>query len=177
MKTPSIMKSTALILFGILFAFNGYTAPPPAQWYGQTTREETMTSTKGIVLKGSDKLTSPDSFRPPVEISIVAKTDSTNLRISYAADQVILNWEQDQDQLRVDGGPADGQHTKGVGQIPKDKYVMIKWLVTPKHQSIYVNDQLRFEHCGNYADIKRPISIFPAEGSVVTVKSVTIKQE
>jgi hypothetical protein len=57
-KTVSIMKSIALILFGILFAFNGYTTPPPAQWYGQSTREETMTSTKGIVLKGSDKLTS-----------------------------------------------------------------------------------------------------------------------
>jgi hypothetical protein len=141
------------------------------------TREETMTNTKGIVLKGSDKLTSPDSFCPPVEITIVAKTDSTNLRIGYAADQVIFNWELDKDQLRVDGGPADGQHTKGVGQIPKDKYVTIRWLVTPKHQAIYVDDQLRFEHCGNYSEIKRPVSVFPAVGSVVTLKSITVKQQ
>jgi hypothetical protein len=172
------MKTTALFLFAILFAFNGHTSPPLAQWSGQTTRQEMMTSARDmVVLEGADKLTSPDSFRPPVEITIVAKTDSTNLRIGYAADQVIFNWEEDPDQLRVDGGPADGQHIEGVGQIPKNKYVTIKWLVTPRHQAIYVDDQLRFEHCGNYAELKRPVSVFPAAGSVVTVKSITVKQQ
>src|SRR5580658_10087818 len=102
----TIMKTTTLFLAGILFAFNGYTAPTDVHWSGQTTPEETMTSSSGIVLEGLDRLVSPDLFRPPVEITIVAKTDSTNLRIGYAADQVIFNWEENLDQLRVNGGPA-----------------------------------------------------------------------
>jgi hypothetical protein len=174
MKTT---KATTLFVLSMLFTFTGYTAPSHAEWSGQMTHEETLTSTNGIVLEGSDKLTSPDTFRPPVEITIVAKTDSTNLRISYAADQVVFNWEAEVDQLQVNGGPADGQHKKGVGKIPKDKFVTIRWLVTPKHQAVYVDDELRFEHCGDYADIKRPVSVFPSGGSVVTVKSVTVKQQ
>ena len=174
MKTT---KTTTLFVLSILFAFTGYTAKPRAEWSGQMTREVTLTSTNGIVLEGSERLTSPDTFRPPVEITIVAKTDSTNLRISYAADQVVFNWEAEIDQLQVNGGPADGQHKKGVGQIPKDKFVTIRWLVTPKHQAVYVDDELRFEHCGDYAEIRRPVSVFPSGGSVVTVKSVTVKQE
>jgi hypothetical protein len=169
------MKTTTLLIASILFAFNAHTAP--VHWNDQTAREESMTSPDGIVLEDSDKLVSPDTFRPPVEITIVAKTDSTNLRMGYAADQVIFNWELDQNQLRVDGGPADGHHVKGAGHIPKDKYVTIKWLVTLQHQGIYVDDQLRFEHCGNYSEICSPVTIFPANGSTVTVKSVTVKQE
>ena len=171
------MKAITLFLLSILFAFTGYAAQPRAEWSGQKTREETLTSTNGIVLEGADKLTSPDTFRPPVEITIVAKTDSTNLRIAYAADQVVFNWEAEIDQLQVNGGPADSQHIKGVGQIPKDKFVTIRWLVTPKHQAVYVDDQLRFVHCGNYADIRRPVSVFPSGGSVVTVKSIAVRQE
>jgi hypothetical protein len=177
MKTPSIMKSTTLLFLGILFAFKGYTAPPPAEWSGQGTREETMTSSSGIVLEDSDKLVSPDLFRPPVEITIVAKTDSTNLRIGYAADQMIFNWEENLDQLRVDGGPAGSRQVDGAGRIPKDTFVTIKWLVTPEHQAAYVDGRLRFEHCGSYAEIDRPVSVFPASGSSVTVKSITIKQQ
>ncbi len=170
------MKTSILLVLSTLFASNGYTAPPEAHWAGQMTREVTMTHADGLVLEGS-KLTSPDSFRPPVEITIVAKTDSGSLRIGYAADQVIFNWEDNQDQLRVDGGPAGNQAMDAVGRIPKDKYVTIRWLVTPKHQAIYVDDQLRFEHCGIYAELKRPVSVFPGPSSVVTVKSITVKQQ
>ena len=171
------MKTTSLLLFSMLFALNGFTSPPHASWSGQTTRETKMTSAKGIVLEGDAKLVSPDTFRPPVEITIVAKTDSTDLRIGYVADQVIFNWRDNKDQLRVDGGPAGNQAIDGLGCIPKNQYVTIRWVVTPKHQAVYVDDQLRFEHCGNYAEMRRPVSVFPAVGSVVTVKSITVKQQ
>ena len=135
-----------------------------------------LISRKGIVLKGGNRLNTPDTFHPPVEITIVAKTDSTNLRIAYAADQVIFNWELDQNQLRIDGGPADGLHKAGAGNIPAGKFVTIRWLVTPRHQAIYVNDGLRFEHDGDYSNINRCVSVFPAVGSKVTVKSITVKR-
>jgi hypothetical protein len=170
------MKITLLTSFCILLTLAGYGAPPDAKRSDEMTRVETMTSDQGLVLKGSDRLVTPDSFRPPVEITIVAKTDSTNLRMAYAADQVIFNWEVNRDQLRVDGGPAGGHHTDGVGKIPRGKYVTIRWLVTPEHQAIYVDDELRFEHCGDYAGIDKPVSVFPAQGSKVTVKSIIVKQ-
>ena len=131
--------------------------------------------TKVTVLKGDEHLDTPVSYRPPVEITIVAKTDSTNLRMAYAADQVIFNWELDRWQLRVDGGPANGLHKKGAGHIPRNKYVTIKWIVTTTRQEIFVDGQKRYEHEGDYSQIDRPVTVFPANGSTVTVKSVTVK--
>jgi len=127
------------------------------------------------VLTGNQHLDSRQAYRPPVEITVVAKTDSTNLRLSYAADQIIFNWELNPSQLRVDGGPANGLHKDGAGQIPKNKYVTIKWVVTTTHQSIYVDGRLRYQHQGDYSQIVRRVSVFPANGSVVTVKSMTVK--
>ena len=131
---------------------------------------------RDMVLKDSDKFATPRRFRPPVEITIVARTDSTNLRIGYAADQMIFNWELDGNQLRVDGGPADAKHKPGAGRIPVGKDVVIRWLVTPAHQAIYVDDELRFEHCGVYSDIDREVAVFPAASSKVTVKSIAVRR-
>jgi hypothetical protein len=170
------MKTTTLFFLTTL-ALNACAAQPDAPWSGQGTREETLSNSSGIVLDGTDKLVSPDLFRPPVEITIVARTDSTNLRIGYAADQVIFNWEENLDQLRVDGGPSGSRQIDGAGRIPKGKFVTIKWMVTPEHQAVYVDGRLRFENCGNYAELDKPVSVFPASGSTVTVKSITIKQQ
>jgi hypothetical protein len=130
---------------------------------------------KPTILKGNEHLTTPQSFRPPVEITVVAKTDSTNLRLAYAADQIIFNWEMNQSQLRVDGGPADGLHKDGAGRIPKGKYAAVKWVVTTTHQAIYVDGRLRYEHEGDYSQINRPVTVFPANGSTVSVKSISVK--
>src|SRR5262249_26791864 len=100
---------------------------------------DSIVSNEGIVLTGNDRFSTPGSSRTPVDITIVAKTDSTNLRIAYAADQVILNWEVNGDELRVDGGPADGHQKEGAGTIATNKFVNIRWVVTSKKQSIYVD--------------------------------------
>ncbi len=136
---------------------------------------DSIVSNDGIVLTSNDRLSTPGSFRPPVDITIVAKTDSTNLRMSYAADQVIFNWELNGDELRVDGGPADGQHKPGAGTIVTNKFVNIRWVVTSKKQSIDVDKQLRFEHIGDYSQIDRPVSVFAAQ-SKVTVKGIAVRQ-
>ncbi|TAL01993.1 MAG: hypothetical protein EPO07_07805 [Verrucomicrobia bacterium] len=136
---------------------------------------DAITSSDGVALTGSDRLTTVGTFQPPVEIKVVAKTDSTNLRLTYAADQVIFNWEMNPEELRVDGGPASGHHRVGAGKIPTNKFVTIRWVVTNKGQSIYVDNELRFQHEGDYSGISRPVSIFPGFGSKITVKSVTVK--
>jgi hypothetical protein len=137
---------------------------------------DAIVSAEGIILTSKDRLSTPGSFQPPVEITIVAKTDSTNLRIAYAADQVIFNWEGNDQDLRVDGGPAGGKHKSGAGAIPTDQYVAIKWIVTSKKQSIYVGNELRYEDKGDYSHIDNCVSVFSAGGSKVTVKSIYVKR-
>lgn len=127
-------------------------------------------------LKGKDTATTKATFKPPVEIVIEAKTDSTNLRMSYAASEVIFNWEGGRTMLRVGGGPADGQHKAGAGLIPANKYVTIRWVVTAQKQSIYVDDKLRYEHTGDYSKIDNSVCVFPSHGSEVTVKTIKVKQ-
>lgn len=127
-----------------------------------------------VRLEYRDSITTRDLFRPPVQITIEAKTDSTNLRIGYAANQVIFNWEVSPQELRIDGGPADGQHKAGAGIIPTNKYVTIKWIVTPKKQAIFVDCQLRYEHEGDYSNINNPVSVF-SNKSKVTVKTIRVK--
>jgi len=143
---------------------------------GVRLKAEDIINREGIVLTPGDRLTTPGVFRPPVDIMIVAKTDSTNLRIAYAADQVIFNWELNPQELRINGGPADRQHKPGFGSIPTGKFVSIRWLVTPKRQSIFVDGELRFEHDGDYAHISQPVSVFPAIDSTVTVKLVKVRE-
>jgi len=140
---------------------------------------DSIFSDQGIVLTSQRgwgyPLSTPCSFRPPVDITIVAKTESTNVRIRYAAQQIIFNWELDRDQLRVDGGPANGLHQPGAGAIPVGQYVTIHWLVTPTFQEVYVDGQLRFRHDGDYSQIDQPVSVYAAEGSTITVKSILVK--
>jgi hypothetical protein len=137
---------------------------------------DAITSVEGIVLKSWQRLSTPCRFKPPVEITIVAKTDSTNLRLAYAADQVIFNWELDRNQIRVDGGPANGKHKQWGGAIPTGEYVTIRWVVTSTKQSIYVDSEPRYEDVDDYSNIDRPVTVFAAEGSTVTVKSIVVKR-
>jgi hypothetical protein len=165
-----------------LVRIEGYAIADYQAFLGSRTRdyipliaERRGLNSKQIVLDGDDRLITPITFRPPIEINITAKTDSTNLRMGYAADQVIFNWEMDPKQLRVDGGPGNGKHNPGAGLIPADKFVSIKWIVTDHQQSIYVDGRLRFKDAGDYSSINNPVSIFPAAHSTVTVKSLTVK--
>src|SRR4051812_4206693 len=80
-------------------------AEPPPGFVEQITALTNGRSGSPMKLKKGDAATTKATFKPPVEIVIEAKTDSTNLRMSYAADQVIFNWEGMRSQLRVDGGP------------------------------------------------------------------------
>lgn len=149
---------------------------PPADFVEHISALTSAKQGVPVKLKNGEAATTKATFKPPVEIVIEAKTNSTNLRMSYAADYVIFNWEGNRDQLRIDGGPASGRHKAGAGLIPTNKYVIIRWLVTPKKQSISVDGQPRFEHSGDYSSIDNPVRVFPAGGSEVTVKSIKVRQ-
>ncbi len=126
-----------------------------------------------VLIRGS-RITTTASFKPPVEITVRAKTEDTNLRLGYAADQIIFNWEGNRTEFRIDGGPAGGKHQKGAGGIPKNTFVTIRWRVTPEKQSVFVDDRLRFEHEGDYSKVDKPVSIM-APNSKVTVQSLKVQ--
>lgn len=130
----------------------------------------------GLVLTGTNRLDTPTRYQPPVDIRIVAKTDTTNLRIGYAADQVIFNWEMNPNQLRINGGPADQKHKAGAGKIPANQFVDIRWVVNLQGQQIFVDGQLRYEDKLSNVGLNRPVSVFPAVGSTVTVKKLEVTQ-
>lgn len=136
-----------------------------------------ITKQKGqpVRVTGWERAVTKESFKPPIEITFVVKTDSTNIRLAYAADQVIFNWELNPAELRVDGGPADGQHKKGAGNVHTKVYQTIKWVVTPTGQWILVNGELRFHHAGDYSKINAPISVFSGAEGQVTLKSLKTK--
>ena len=163
------------LLLVLLIALTGCASDAHSPRSACLTRDA-IVSHEGLVLRDGDRLCTPGVFKPPVEIKIVAMTDSTDLRLGYTADQVIFNWELDPEQLRVDGGPANGLHKAGAGSIPRGQFVTIRWSVTPGHEAIYVDDQLRFEHDGDYSGINKCVTVFPAAGSQVTVKSIKVKQ-
>lgn len=110
------------------------------------------------------------TFKPPLEITIVAKTNSTNLRIWYTAG-AIFNWELDPNQLRFD---LNGQN-QGNGAIPTGKYVTVRWVVTAHGQKIYVDGQLRHEDRKDYSRTDSPVVIYQHSNAVVTLKSIKIE--
>ncbi len=169
-------KHALLIAFLAAASFTANAAEPSPDFVEQMSALTSGRTGSPIKLKKGDAATTKAAFSPPVEILIEAKTGNTNLRMSYAADQIIFNWERARGQLRVDGGPANGKHKSGAGQIPPNKYVTIRWLVTPKRQAIFVDGELRFEHAGDYSRINNPVSVFCAEGSEISVKSIKVKQ-
>ena len=144
-------------------------------WQEQIQRIMPKPKNTPVVIKKGDSISTITSFKPPVEIEVVAKVDKLDLRLGYAADQVIFNWERRPDELRIDGGPADKIYTPMMGEFPRKKYAVIRWNVTKDKQTLSVDGKQRFEHQGDYSAIDRPISIL-AYGSEVTVQSIKTRQ-
>jgi hypothetical protein len=143
--------------------------------------EELLPTMKGgttegdaIVLTGQQRLVTERKFHVPAEFKIVAMTDSTNIRFGYAADQIILNWEEDPNCLRIDGGPASGRHKNGAGKVPTNQWVEIVLNVQPDSLAITIDGQKRYMTKADFSAISDPLWIGPAVGSVVKVKSVLL---
>lgn len=144
-------------------------------WEDHTQKVTPKPKNAPIVLKRREIISTEASFSPPVEIEMVVKIEDLDLRLGYAADQLIFNWERRPDELRIDGGPASQIYTPMQGEIPKRKFVVIRWHVAKDRQIISVDGKQRFEHKGDYSTINRPISI-QAFGSEVTVQSIKTRR-
>jgi hypothetical protein len=108
-------------------------------------------------------------------VKTTARTDSTNLRLYYAAGVVIFNWEKNPETLRVHD-PLTNQRTgvRGKGNISTNEWNEIEWKVLPERMEIRVNGRLRHKAVGDFKALKAPIGIGPAFGSKVSVKSFQV---
>ena len=114
------------------------------------------------------------TFKPPVAFRMIARTDSTNIRIKYAATQIIFDWEVSPDELRVDGGPADGRHKKGAGYIKPGDWATIDLLVLPDSLSIAVDGRERYRTSADFSEIDQPFGLFTTGNAILQVKSLTV---
>lgn len=135
---------------------------------------ELLPEGKALVLQRGGRFTSKETFTPPVEFTIVAKTQRENLRLAYTAKQVIFNWEKNPDELRLDADAGGGRHAPGMGRIPEDTFVTITWRILPHMQSIRVDGKQRYLHFGDYSKVDKPLEIFPLDHEV-TIKSAKAK--
>ena len=60
------------------------------------------------------------------------------------------------------------------GKIPANQFVDIRWVVNLQGQQIFVDGQLRYEDKLSNLGLNRPVSVFPAVGSIVTVKKLEV---
>lgn len=143
------------------------------EWEDQTQKVTPKPKNLPIVLKKRDSISTVASFKPPVEIEVVAKVEGLDLRLGFAADQLIFNWERRSDELRIDGGPADKSYIPAMGELPQKKFAVIRWYVGKDMQTISVDGKLRFSHKGDYSAIDRPVSImaFGSEAAVQSIKT------
>ncbi|WP_395744045.1 serine/threonine-protein kinase [Prosthecobacter sp.] len=135
---------------------------------------ELLPGGREIVLQKRERFTSAETFTPPLEFTIVAKTKKDDLRLACSAKQVIFNWETRPDELRIDNDPGGARHVPGMGRIPEDTFVTIRWRILPHMQSIEVDGKRRLLHFGDYSRVSNALEIFPLNDAV-TVKSATVK--
>ncbi len=114
-------------------------------------------------------------FEPPIAIEYRVKTDSTNVRLGFGADQIIFNWEMNLDELRVDGGPAANRHVPGQGRVPQNEFVTIRQVVKDDRMEIQVDGKRRAEWRGRFEDVKQTIRVF-ANDSTLTIASIHVKR-
>jgi hypothetical protein len=114
-----------------------------------------------VLLRKGDRIATESSYKPPVAFRIVAQTESTDIRIGYAADQIIFNWQDDPNQLRIDGGPANGRHKPGAGAVPTKTWVTIGLVVRPDSMTISVDGEERQVVKADFSAVDQRLSIFP----------------
>ena len=128
-----------------------------------------------VELREGSELATRDRYAPPVKITYQVMTDSTNVRLRYAADQIIFNWEEGPKSLRIIGGPAGGQHVSGGGGIPANEFVTITQVVGNNRMTISVDGVERAVWDADFSNINEQIRIFP-RGSILMVRSITVEK-
>jgi hypothetical protein len=129
----------------------------------------------GIVeLREGDKITTRQFFETPVAFRIKAKTNSTNIRLSYAENEIIFNWEHRFGELHIDGGPLHNKNKDGAGQIPINEWVVFDLIYERDSLRIAVDGSTRYHERADFSQINKPFSVFTGGYATAHVKSVLV---
>jgi hypothetical protein len=128
-----------------------------------------------IILGSDGEIASKDKFTPPIEITYVVMTNSTNIRFSYAAEHIIFNWEVDRSDLRIWGGPASGKHKPSAGKVPANEFVTIVQTVLPNEMRLSVNGIERATWKADFSKVDNQIRIWGGKGRTISVKEITVR--
>lgn len=138
-------------------------------------------TTEGVQLTGAggygmnSAAITPRTFRAPFTLRVVARTDSTNLRLYWHLGEIIFNWECSVRELRVHD-PATGKQVgiHGRGFIEAGAWHEIAWAIDADAMRVTVDGDERFSTAGSYGDIEAAIGVGPCFGSTVTVRELEV---
>jgi hypothetical protein len=157
--------------------------------------KSTAIDNSAVLLKNGDRISTAESFKTPIAFRIVAQTESNNIRISYAAETILFNWERNNDMICIDHGqfssaeemiakwerdetavnteffPAGRKFAIFAGAVPKKTWVTIELVVKVDSLKVSVNDEPRLTVNGDFSKIDQRLSIFPSSSHIM-VKSV-----
>jgi hypothetical protein len=122
-----------------------------------------------VALTSRSRLTTKLKFKPPVTFRLVLLSDTKDVRLAYGMDQLILNWEMNADELRLDGGPAGGRHQKGMGRLPANKWTTVELTVKPDEMVLTVDGADRLRTKADFSKVDEPFSLT----GEVRVRSIT----
>lgn len=126
-----------------------------------------------LLLAHRSVLESDAPFRTPVTFRIVCKSNTKDLRLGFVASQIIFNWDFNPDELRIDGGPASGQHRPGAGRLPDGEWCGIEMIVKPNELSLYVNGALRQRVQAHFGPVNKPFTL-RAHGGDLLIHSIEV---
>lgn len=116
-------------------------------------------------------------FKAPFTLRLVAKTDSTNLRLYWHLGEVILNWECSVRELRVhDPATAQQWGIEDQGFVSIGEWHEIEWEVKADAMQLRVDGRPRFACEGAYGGIDAPLAVGPCFGSTVTVREFAVRE-
>ncbi len=152
--------------------------PQVGQWE-DITRDMTGGVLRGGVIvlapnPNADRLVSDKTYAPPVEIEYVCGTSRNNIRLGFACSEIIFNWEMNNNELRIGGGPANERHVPNSGAVPAGRMLTIRQLVMPTEMSIFVDGHKRASWSADFTRVRDPIEVFGSD-SELQVKSVRVR--
>jgi len=123
----------------------------------------------------ADRLWTAEPVAVPFKARIVAKTDSSNLRVFYGKGSITFNGADTADELRTESFSAGQVLTyPGLGKVAPNEWAVIDVIVSDADTEVLVNGKRRFRVTDACHGLKAKLGIGPGHDSVVTVKAVVV---
>jgi hypothetical protein len=127
--------------------------------------------------KDAGRATTAAHFSPSFVITAVAKTSDQDLRLFYGDRGFIsFNSFSAPDGSLCYRDPSDGRRLTVAeqGNVPKDTFVTIRWVIGVDESRVEVNGVERAAFKGDYAHLSGGVGVGTYGATVVTLRSLTI---